>query len=266
MGYDITYHPISEHEIQEWYFEPLNDPSKIDKICSHLNVHEVYREKFKKIILEAQTTSTNDFFDKTHGYYIAIVQGFIRTFYYTRGSAFSFLIKKEPQFNSYINQWEKILLTPVKNPIKNKISENYSSGIYIPAGQVVRILSDYYINEKVKTKLDEFYSHGRISVFLNALEFCRENNLGLLEATEVIVPHPIDLNKSICYSNLFNCDKQGALLYREAALEQIKDMELANNLQNGEVLKSYEIVKTEVGEAQMNVKKGLWSKLFSKRK
>ena len=58
-------------------------------------------------------------------------------------------------------------------------------------------------------------------MFLNALNLARELEVGLLEATEVVEPNPIDLNRSESFSNLFNCDTQGALIYAEIAAQQI---------------------------------------------
>jgi hypothetical protein len=29
MGYDISYHPISEQQIETWYFDLLKNPEKI---------------------------------------------------------------------------------------------------------------------------------------------------------------------------------------------------------------------------------------------
>lgn len=37
----------------------------------------------------------------------------------------------------------------------------------------------------------------------------------------MVEPNPIDLNRSESFSNLFNCDTQGALIYAEIAAQQI---------------------------------------------
>ena len=37
----------------------------------------------------------------------------------------------------------------------------------------------------------------------------------------MVEPNPIDLNRSESFSNLFNCDPQGALIYAEIAAQQI---------------------------------------------
>ena len=66
--------------------------------------------------------------------------------------------------------------------------------------------------------------------FLSAVKFSVENGYGLLEATDVIVPNPLDLNSSECYSNLFNCDPEGAFIYADTAVQQISEaMKLDKN-------------------------------------
>ena len=72
----------------------------------------------------------------------------------------------------------------------------------------------------------------------------------------------MDLNSSISYSNLFNCDKDGVFLYQEAALEQIKEFEKMNNLETGEIANNATYTKTEVGKAAEKEKKWFWKKLF----
>lgn len=264
MGYDISYHPIKESEINEWYFDILNNKNQVDQLAEEYNIQDFYTQKYKDTMAVATSTQPSNYFDKTHGYYIAVVQGFFREFFYTRGSAFSFLIDHQPEFKSYTKTWQEILGDKINNPVENKIIENYSSGVYISAGQVEKLLTDYKENEDIRIKLDNFYSHKRINVFLKALECAKENNAGLLEATEVIEPQPLDLNKSICYSNLFNCDKEGALLYREAAMEQIREIEERENLAQGTIANNAEYQKVYPEDVKEKEKKGFWKRLFGK--
>lgn len=67
-------------------------------------------------------------------------------------------------------------------------------------------------------------SHGRLEIFWKAVDIAIENNLGLVEASEVIEPDPFILNSSTSFSNLYNCDPDGVLLYAavEALAEAIK--------------------------------------------
>jgi len=262
MGFDISYHPIKEQEIQEWYFDNLTDNSNVVKLSAENGIEEFYQQKFLDTLAIGSKTESTEYFDKTHGYYIAVVQGFFRRYYYTRGSAFSFLVEKKPQFKNYTKDWKDILKNGLKNPVFNRITENYSSGIFISADKVISLLTDYKSNEIIKKELDNFYSDKRIEVFLTALEYCQENGLGLLEATEVVEPNPFDMPKSKSYSNLFNCNKEGVYLYIDAAAEQIKEIEKSNNMKRGEISSNAEYIKTNVSETKHNEKKGFWKRLF----
>ena len=136
----------------------------------------------------------------------------------------SAIIEKNPEFKKYTKSWEEILQKKINNPVANKITENYSSGVYLSYEQVKKLHEDYINNPSVKKIIDDTFSHDRINVLMKAIKFCLDNKLGLLEATEVLTPNPLDLNNTFCYSNLFNCDQDGALLYEKAAMQQLADL------------------------------------------
>lgn len=264
MGFDISYHPISTEEVQNWYFNVLENPSLAEKLGEEYEIDPFYIDKYKEVIDVALKTTTDDPFDTTHGYYIAVIQGLFRKYFYTRGSGFSFLIEEKGDFAKYTTEWQKFIPVQYTNPIANILTQNYSSGIYISAEQVKELLSDFENNEKTKEDLLNFYSHGRIDVFIEALKYSAENNLGLLEATEVVEPNPFDLNNSVSYSNLFNCDTAGALLYREAALVQIREIENNNNLSDEEIDDKVQYKKITSDELPTPAKKSFWKKIFGK--
>ena len=81
---------------------------------------------------------------------------------------------------------------------------------------------DYNAGGDIKQKTDNFYAQN-LPAFLSAVKFSIENGYGLFEATDVIMPNPFDLNKSECYSNLFNCDPQGAFIYADTAAQQLSE-------------------------------------------
>ncbi|WP_300674573.1 hypothetical protein [Soonwooa sp.] len=264
MGFDISYHPISETEIKNWYFDTLATPARIPELASEYKIDDFYKSKFFELISVALGVLPTHHFEKTHGYFIAVTQGFFRTYYYTRGSAFSFLIEDKPSFKNYTKSWQDIVDFEIENPVHNKIFENYSSGVYIPADKVVALLSDYETNAHVKEELDSFFSDGRIDVFLAALKHSKELGAGLLEATEVVEPNPFEMEKSISYSNLFNCDKEGVYLYIDAAAEQMREIEKAHNLKQGEISQNADYVKINVEAPEKPEKKSFWQKLFGK--
>lgn len=254
MGYDISYHPINEQEIQEWYFDCLTDDVKTDLLADEYGIQDFYREKFKDVIRTARQTNEENAFDKTHGLYVAIVQGFLRKYYYTRGSAFSFLVEEYPDFAGYTKKWEDILGYKPGQIVYNQITENYSSGVYIPFEQVVQLLADYENDESVRQRIDERFSHKRVNVFLKALQEAKENGWGLLEASEVVEPDPLDLNNSGSFSNLFNCDTEGPLLYEEACREQL-----------GQAMEQIRQAREAGKLKEAKEKKGFWKKLFGKK-
>ena len=256
MGFDISYHPINEDEIKEWYFDRLqevkqNELEPIQQLAQKFGITDFYVNKYVTTLQAGVTSLTNgnEPFDKTHGLYVAVTQGFFRTFFYTRGSAFSFLIDKYAEFASYTKPWQDIIETEITCPIQNRITQNYCSGVFIPYEQVKRLQDDYCNQQAVKERLDEIFSHGRIDVFLKAITLCIDNQLGLLEATEVAGPNPMELNKSQSFSDFFNhCDKDGPYLYQQTALEQMKEAQ--EHFQN-----------TKAGQP---TSKGFFSKFFKK--
>ena len=229
MGYDISYHAIGKDEISQWYFKPLKlaqkgDFEAIAKIAREARMDEFYVEKYADGFRSALQYGTQGIFNKTHGFHIAVAQGYFREYFYTRGTAFSFLAEQSSKFKSYISDWREVLpaefLAEFSGEIHNEIVENYCCGAYLSAASVQKLLRDYEADGEIKSAVDGFYAQN-LPVFLKALNLARELEVGLLEATEVVEPNPIDLNRSESFSNLFNCDTQGALIYADIAAQQI---------------------------------------------
>ena len=225
MGYDISYHAIGKDEISQWYFKPLKlaqrgDFEAIAQIAREAGMDEFYAEKYADGFRSALQYGTQGIFNKTHGFHIAVAQGYFREYFYTRGTAFSFLAEQSSKFKTYISDWREVLPAEFSGEIHNEIVENYCCGAYLNAAGVQNLLRDYEAGGEVKSAVDEFYAQN-LPVFLKALNLARELEVGLLEATEVVEPNPIDLNRSESFSNLFNCDTQGALIYAEIAAQQI---------------------------------------------
>ena len=123
MGYDVTYHPINENEIKEWYFNRLreigqNDFEKARQLIQKFAIKDFYADKYLTTLRAGVTSLAkgNEPFDKTHGFYTAVTQGFFRTFFYTRGAAFSFLTDEYREFQDYTKPWQEILATEITYP------------------------------------------------------------------------------------------------------------------------------------------------------
>ena len=119
MGYDVSFHPISPEEMREWYFTPLTwiqqgQEEKVLALAAQYGIEDFYAEKYLDTLRVGAETESNELFDKSHGFYIAVIQGFFRDYYYTRGSAFSFLAEEKPEYGRYFTSWDQV--TPVSFP------------------------------------------------------------------------------------------------------------------------------------------------------
>jgi len=90
VGYDISYHAIGKDEISQWYFESLKlaqkgDFESIAQIAREAQVDEFYAEKYADGFRSALQYGTQRIFNKTHGFHIAVAQGYFREYFYTRG-------------------------------------------------------------------------------------------------------------------------------------------------------------------------------------
>ena len=83
MGYDVSFHPISPEEMQEWYFGPLTwvqqgREEKVLALAAQYGMEDFYAEKYLDTLRVGAGTGPDELFDKSHGFYIAVIQGFFR--------------------------------------------------------------------------------------------------------------------------------------------------------------------------------------------
>lgn len=227
MGFDVSYHPISIEQMNEWYFSKLD---QLEQALAFAQGKGLDKDKIEQYLVALHTgfkTEESSLFEKTHGFYLAIAQGFFAPYYYTRGTGFSFLINTHPEMQCYVTSWDDIKPDFIKCKVTGRIVENYSGGVYLSNKQVEQLLEDYVTNEKVKHVLDNFFEQN-IPVFIKALTYAKEHQLGVLEATEVIEPNPIDLDETTSYTYIKNCDTEGVAIYRETVLQQLDAIAKSN--------------------------------------
>lgn len=198
MGYDVSFHPISPKEMQEWYFVPLTwvqqgQEEKVRAFAAQQGMEDFYAEKYLNTLRVGAGT----------------------------GGAFSFLVDEKPEYARYFTPWEQVVPAAFSNPTENRIIENYCSGVYLSPDQAAQLLRDLERNKKVLEDLEELWCDGQLAVLKKALTAAAELGVGLLEATEVVEPNPIAPNESTSYSNLYHCDRDGVYLYIDMAIRQI---------------------------------------------
>ena len=192
MGYDITFHPISEAQMDAWYFSLLDslakgDTSRLEAVAEEAGMDPFYINKYRDLMKYAAGTPPSERFETTHVFYMA---------------------EEYPLMKRYITPWKDILPEGIFPPAQQGIVENYSAGVYLSAEQVKELLSDYERNKEVREAVDDYFM---------------ENGAGLLEATDVVEVEPLDLKKTTSYSDLNQCDQEGAFIYQKVARAQISE-------------------------------------------
>lgn len=231
MGFDVTWHPISQKEMRLWYFDRLEEARRGDyatamalaaqhRMGQEAGYQDFCQKGYRAMLEQAAQLTDKDPFDKTHSYILAMIQGLFRTYYYTRGGLYSNLMD-QPAMAAYTLPFQKILGDRLSNPVQNCILENYSGGVYIPEDQVPRLLADGQ-SGPVRAALESVFGN-TLPVFFKALEHAGRESLGLLEATEVIEPNPMNIQETVCRSYLNNCDIEGVTIYVETCRRQLEE-------------------------------------------
>jgi hypothetical protein len=198
MGYDVTYHPITENEMNEWFFQPLLNDSAIEPLAEKYGFRtENYRhlmQSFRKKIAENEGVP----FETYYGFQLAIIQGLFRRYDYFRGSAFSFLLDRKPVYRCYTKSFRDIVPPQLSRlSFRNGICHNYTGGVFIPPEQIIALLEGIEHNTEVRswfrshsiredllyTFEDEEYG---VNQFVHLLKLAKADGLGILEATDVI--------------------------------------------------------------------------------
>ena len=84
MGYDITFHPISEAQMDAWYFSLLDslakgDTSRLEAVAEEAGMDPFYINKYRDLMKYAAGTPPSERFETTHGFYMAGGGGVFRT-------------------------------------------------------------------------------------------------------------------------------------------------------------------------------------------
>ncbi len=190
----ISYHPIAEKEIHNWYynmdFSLISDDVNYTMIKTARadNMDDESLKKYIKTMKKAVKTEPNAIFDSTHGFFIAKIQTYFRKSFSVNVS-FSKLIEQKESFKEYTKPWEQILESIGEFTFLNNLTiDTPSSGIYIPSEKIIELLKDYNGNLIVKKDIDTFFGSKNTKAFIESLNYAKENNLGLLEANGILKP------------------------------------------------------------------------------
>ncbi len=224
MDYSISYHPISQTQMKQWYFDVFEDmgaatdlklriPKEQLKEHSLQSVEAFYKEKYIDMIKRSRELDYTNF-NRWHAYFLAIVQGFFEKFYFVHGSALSAILDEEFH-KTYITPWEEVIPSEYIEDLQanTKLDGPFSGGAYMSPQQVKQLLNDYKSDSYIKELLENQFVGRKIDVFIAALTYASENDQGMIEAAKVIEQSKEIFEEPSCYSNLFNCDVISAAVY-----------------------------------------------------
>jgi len=235
MDLSISYHPITQEQMREWYFNTFEDMGAAEALALRIpkeqlkehslkSVEAYNKNKYKEMIKRSRELEYTSF-NKWHGYFIAIVQGFFEKFYFVQGSALSGIL--DTSFHStYITPWAEVIPSDYIEDLQasSKLEGPYSAGAYMSPEQVTKLLHDYENDAYIKELLNEQFEGRKIDVFLAALKYAKENNQGLIEAAKVVEQSEGVFEEPSCFSNIFNCDVMSAAVFTSDMAKHFDDI------------------------------------------
>ena len=92
MGFDISYHPISEKEIQDWYFDTLATPARIQDFALEFKIDDFIA--FLEIVLNEYISTSPPAVSKA--FVVKVVKDLISTRPSAVSKAFVVKVLNEP--------------------------------------------------------------------------------------------------------------------------------------------------------------------------
>lgn len=191
MGYDITFHPVSSVEVNEFIFDVIKHPetsrAKAERISPHEDIRKYITGLYEELIHRYQKKIDM----QGLGYVIATILGFLHPYWYARGSCISFLVEKFPEYQRFLRNFSTLepeIFQKLANTQLTAMTQNYSIGAYIPADKVSELRDQL---ERDRSKIfdqNDAEGHELWGSVIHALRYAEQNNMGILEATDVVIP------------------------------------------------------------------------------
>ena len=215
--------------MNELYFNLLTPMARgnedlFDSICERNQLSVQARQNYRRILLAGAAVSPEVPFEATHGLHLAAVQGFFRQYFYTADRGFTLLKDRLTLFRDFLQPWERILILPPENPLLYGFAERSegalvsgdgaaSGGVFLSYSRVLRLLTALEVNSVARQGFREYFNEYQ-PVFLAALEYCRVNVCGLLEATGVYNFNATEPGRTTSLTNPTRCDPTGPEIAR----------------------------------------------------
>jgi hypothetical protein len=194
MGFDVTFHPVAEHELRHFVFDVLDDPSLAypraqELTCESIKqqvVIDVYRH-FPK--WRADWKKDPRAIPRTLAFAAAAIAGHLHPYWYSRGGSISFVAMNTTGFPHGFRSWDQ--LSPTLDALGMRgdtlIVENYSASGFIPPAQLPALRAA--LDEvRHRSAVDHHLGAAGRAALGHAIDYALAHGLGILEASDIVVP------------------------------------------------------------------------------
>jgi hypothetical protein len=201
MGFDVTFHPVSVSDLQRFVFDVADKGALAGARAREITKDARKQRDIADGVLARLPVFVKDVkadggFANTVAFAAAAVAGYLHPYWYARGSALSFLAEKQPEVAKMITPLPKVAkgaVSKLADDSSGLLAGNYTaSGVVLPENiprlhALLRMLATPAKGKKKAALFDVFDEHG-VDSLLRAIAYAAEHQLGLMEATDLVVP------------------------------------------------------------------------------
>lgn len=195
MGYDITFHPVSLDDLRRYVFDVIEQPALAEGRASEMasdsakrrGVERVYEQiaEWTQQLADGESLALNE----TFAYAAAQIAGFRHPFWYSRNAAIS-MLDDESILDLFV-PLTKLPGAPARlqgTATAAHIGLNYTaSGVITDLDALERNLQKLGLDGDSPTLFGVFDA-GRLASLREAIAYCHQHDLALIEGADIVVP------------------------------------------------------------------------------
>jgi len=217
MGFDITFHPIGLEDAQYFVFDVLDEPRLVhERLAALTRVPE--KRSLAKSAYETllQWRNPRDWaeqgpnFGSTVAFVTAAIAGFLCPYWYSRSGAVSFHANRHPQVLSLFCSWTKLgrgYVSRMPDDSRGLLLTSYHASGFVAPEQLGELesfaldvgrakQSEAYDDDPIPVapkglrpvSLSRAFDDDGLASLLTAIEYAKEHDVGIIEASDVVVP------------------------------------------------------------------------------
>lgn len=200
MGFDITFHAISKHELEHYVFDVLRDPSLADARAAEITSDPEKQARIKTDIYEGALIPwfvhgkdgdgdpiTNYNFAHTFAFGIAILSGFLHPYWYSRNGALRLAQNDHPEIGDLFTSYTALPNSPFAKFTDAK-DVKMLNGNYTGSGVITDVAALKKWVDNNADYLSQSFEVDGLDSLHKMIDYCAANDLWFLEGTEVSIP------------------------------------------------------------------------------